>query len=240
MPVYQLSDELAFPPPAMASPFGILAVGGDLRIERLLLAYRTGIFPWFSEGEPLLWWSPDPRLILPPGRVHISRSLKKLLKKQPFKITLDQAFERVIQRCATIERPGQKGTWIVKEMVAAYIELHRAGFAHSIEAWQDGRLAGGLYGVSIGRAFFGESMFSEVSNASKSVLVYLMRYLQAMGIELFDCQVTTDHLLSMGAFEITRDEFLRRLETALKGETLRGKWSLPEGLDVLPFLASAD
>jgi len=160
MPVFLLSENIAFPPPHFASKEGLLAIGGDLSRERLLLAYRMGIFPWYSEGEPILWWSPDPRLVLYPDELHISRTLTKVLKKNIFKITMDQAFEQVIDACAEIRLRKKEGTWIVDEMVDAYCDLHRAGFAHSVEVWQKGQLAGGLYGVSLGRSFFGESMFT--------------------------------------------------------------------------------
>jgi len=232
MPVYQLPKELVFPSPDEAEPSGLLAVGGDLSLRRLLLAYCMGIFPWYSAGEPILWWSPDPRLILEPAHIKISRSLRRVLKKGVFQITMDRDFSAVIQGCAAASRRGEPGTWIVDDMMIAYTRLHNAGFAHSVEAWQEGKLAGGLYGVSIGSAFFGESMFSLASNASKAALAYLAAALREWGMGLIDCQVTTEHLLSMGAREMPRSEFLERLVQALRTETRTGCWSLPEGLQV--------
>ena len=233
MPVYQLPKELAFPPPDEAEPSGLLAVGGDLSLRRLLLAYCMGIFPWYSQGEPILWWSPDPRLILEPEHIRISQSLRRVLKKGLFQITLDRDFPSVIQGCAEASRRGEPGTWIVDDMIAAYTRLHMAGFAHSVETWHEGKLVGGLYGVSIGGAFFGESMFSLASNASKAALAYLAAALREWGIGLIDCQITTEHLLSMGAREMPRPEFLERLAQALRAETRTGAWLLPEGLQVL-------
>ena len=230
MPVYQLPKQLAFPSPEEAEPSGLLAVGGDLSLRRLLLAYCMGIFPWYSEGEPILWWSPDPRLILEPDHIKISRSLHRVLKKGAFRITMDRDFAAVIQGCAAASRRGEPGTWIVDDMITAYTRLHAAGFAHSVEVWHEGRVAGGLYGVSIGNAFFGESMFSLVSDASKAALVYLAAALRHWSIGLIDCQLTTGHLLSMGACEVPRLEFLERLAQALRAETRTGAWLLPEGL----------
>lgn len=225
MPVYLLSDELIFPSPKLAAQKGLLAVGGDLSQERLLLAYRMGIFPWYSENEPIMWWSPDPRLILYPDRLKISKSLKKVINKGDFDLTMDQDFKAVITACAESRTETNEGTWIVDDMIAAYCKLHKSGLAHSVEAWMDGQLAGGLYGVSIGRCFFGESMFTRISNASKVALVGLVKYLQSMDFHLIDCQVTTSHLLSFGAHEISRERFLDELATALKAPTLRGRWS---------------
>lgn len=232
MPVYQLPKELAFPAPDEAEPSGLLAVGCDLSTRRLLLAYCMGIFPWYCQGEPILWWSPDPRLILEPSHIKISRSLRRVLKKGVFQITMDRDFASVIQGCAAVARRGEPGTWIVDDMISAYTRLHAAGFAHSVEAWHEGKLAGGLYGVSIGGAFFGESMFSLASDASKAALAWLAAALREWGMGLIDCQVTTEHLLSMGAREIPRAEFLERLAQALQAETRTGCWSLPEGLQV--------
>lgn len=227
MGVFKLTEELLFPSPVYADAGGLLAVGGDLSVQRLLLAYRMGIFPWFSKETPILWWSPDPRLILNPGELRISRRLMRLIKKEPFDITLDQAFDEVIKGCASIKRPHQNDTWITDDMVEAYCRLHQEGFAHSIESWQHGELVGGLYGVSLGRAFFGESMFSRVSNASKIAFVYLVWFLQAKKFTLIDCQLTTQHLVNFGAREIPRAEFLRLLSEALKHKTLRGRWQFP-------------
>ena len=226
MPVYQLSEDLAFPSPHLASKEGLLAIGGDLTSARLLLAYSIGIFPWYSDGEPILWWSPDPRLVLYPDELRISRSLKKVIKKGVFTLSSDRAFERVIKECARVPRDNQKGTWIVSDMVEAYCNLHDSGFAHSVEAWAGDRLAGGLYGVSMGRCFFGESMFTRVSNASKVALVALVQHLQSLNFALIDCQITTGHLRRFGAREISRARYLRELEEGLNAPTLRGKWVL--------------
>jgi len=229
MPVYQLPEKLIFPPPEQAAPEGLLAVGGDLSPQRLLLAYTMGIFPWYSDEDPILWWSPDPRLILEPANLKVSKSLKRALNKKPFSITMDQAFETVIKKCAKAKRKDD-GTWIVKEMIAAYIELHHKGFAHSVEAWEGEKLVGGLYGVSIGNAFFGESMFSETANASKIALVYLVSLLNNWGFSCIDCQVKTEHLVSMGAREIPRHQFLKILKKSVQEKTRVGKWTLPKTL----------
>ncbi|WP_319526058.1 leucyl/phenylalanyl-tRNA--protein transferase [uncultured Desulfosarcina sp.] len=215
MPVFALSERLSFPPPHLAIKEGLLAVGGDLSVERLVLAYRSGIFPWYSEGEPILWWSPDPRLVLYPDELRISRSLRKVIKRKLFHITFDQDFEAVITGCAEARRSYGEGTWITEEMKFAYIELHRQGYAHSVEAWQDGKLVGGLYGVAIGRAFFGESMFSRVSNASKVAFASLVETLQKNNFTIIDCQVRTDHLMRFGAREVSRKVFLEQLGKAL-------------------------
>ena len=201
-----------FPDPATAEtdPDGLLAVGGDLSPERLLNAYRQGVFPWYSEGQPLLWWSPDPRMVLFPPRLHLSRSLRKLLRQGRFHITFDQAFSSVVEACAA-PRDGDGGTWITGEMKQAYIDLHRLGHAHSVEAWQEGELVGGLYGIQLGAIFFGESMFSRVSNASKVAFVHLVRTLERLGCPLIDCQVYTTHLESLGACPIPRARFLELL-----------------------------
>ena len=215
MPVFTLSKKLSFPPPHLAIKEGLLAVGGDLSAERILLAYRQGIFPWYSPGEPILWWSPDPRLVLYPDELRASKSLRKLIKRKTFRITFDTDFDAVIRGCAEAKRAYGEGTWITDEMKDAYRQLHRRGFAHSVEAWQDERLAGGLYGVALGRAFFGESMFSRVSNASKVALVTLVENLRRLDFKLIDCQVRTDHLIRFGAREIPRKLFLDQLEKAV-------------------------
>lgn len=227
MPVYRLIDEIVFPPPEKAGPDGLLAVGGDLRPERLLLAYRMGIFPWYSKGQPILWWSPDPRLILEPEEFHLSRRMRQKLKKGVFKVTFDQAFEGVIRACATVPRRGQEGTWITPEMERAYVGLHRLGFAHSAESWLEEKLVGGIYGVSLGRCFFGESMFSRVSDGSKAALAALVERLKAWEFHMIDAQMTTRHMISLGAKEISRRAFLGRLHKALKFSTRRGKWGSP-------------
>ena len=191
---------------AMIQPNGLLAVGGDLRPDRLLHAYRRGIFPWFSDAQPILWWAPDPRAVLLPEAIKISRSLRKTLRREVFQVTFDRAFPRVIEACAA-PRSRQNDTWITTPMVAAYCELHARGVAHSVECWQDGALAGGLYGVAIGKIFFGESMFSHVSDASKVALASLCR----SGYELIDCQLPSEHLKRMGAIDIPRREFMDKL-----------------------------
>jgi leucyl/phenylalanyl-tRNA--protein transferase len=222
--VFFLTDEIAFPPPHLASREGLLAVGGDLSRERLLLAYRMGIFPWFSDDEPILWWSPDPRLVLYPDEIRISKTLKKIIRKEVFTVTMDSAFVRVINQCAKIRQENNQGTWIVEDMIDAYCKLHESGFAHSVEAWHQGKLAGGLYGVSLGRCFFGESMFTRVSNASNVALVTLVGYLNKSSFDMIDCQLTTKHLLRFGAREIPRARFLKQLEKSLKAPTKKGKW----------------
>ncbi len=224
MPVYRLIDEVVFPPPDHAEPDGLLAIGGDLSSERLLLAYKLGIFPWYAEGQPILWWSPDPRLILEPDELHISRRLHQTLKKGLFRVTFDRAFASVMQACATVQRKGQDGTWITSEMQKAYVRLHQLGFAHSVESWFKEELVGGVYGVSLGRCFFGESMFSRQPDASKVALATLVQQLKAWGFHMIDAQVTTQHLISLGAKEIPRRVFLKRLQKALSFPTMKGKW----------------
>jgi leucyl/phenylalanyl-tRNA---protein transferase len=224
VPIYRLGREVAFPDPALAEPDGLLAVGGDLRPERVLTAYAQGIFPWYDERSPLLWWSPDPRLVLEPEALHVSRSLRRTIRRGAFRVTADTAFQRVIRRCAARPRPGQRGTWITEEMVAAYLALHRLGFAHSFEAWEGEALAGGLYGVSLGAVFFGESMFADRPDASKVAFVRAVDWLASRGIRLVDCQVRTEHLVTLGAREIPRGAFLDRLRAALAQPTVRGRW----------------
>ena len=216
MPIYRLDERLNFPPPEKADPVGILAVGGDLSIERLLLAYRSGIFPWYSEGEPLIWWSPDPRFVLFPDELKVSTSLKRIIKSGKFRITFDHDFRAVIANCSCVSRRDQDGTWIMPEMIEAYCALHKAGHAHSVEVWLGDELVGGLYGVGVGRCFCGESMFTKVSNASKVALAALVEKLKTQGCLMIDSQVHTDHLERMGAREISRKEYLRRLKKALE------------------------
>ncbi len=215
MSVFLLSDEIAFPPPELAEDDGLLAVGGDLSEERILKAYSLGIFPWYSEGSPLLWWSPDPRLVLFPSELNVSRSLRQLIKRGIFTVTVNRAFEQVIQCCAESSRRGQSGTWITEDMIQAYTRLYRAGYAHSVEAWHDGELAGGLYGLILGRVFFGESMFAKMSNASKVAFVTFVEDLRQRHFRLIDCQVRTEHLVSLGAREISRSDFQQILKQAL-------------------------
>lgn len=229
MTVFALPAQPVFPDPSLADEDGLLAVGGDLSPQRLLMAYGRGIFPWYSENAPILWWSPDPRLILEPSRVHVPKRLERILRQGVFRFTLDTAFERVIAGCAQTPRRGACGTWIVPEMLAAYCRLHELGFAHSIEVWSGGTLVGGLYGVALGGAFFGESMFYNEPDASKAGFVTLIRALDRAGFILFDCQQTTAHMVRFGGFEVPRDEFLSRLEQALELPSPRGPWSLRDG-----------
>jgi leucyl/phenylalanyl-tRNA---protein transferase len=225
MPVYRLDHRLLFPRPDEAED-GLLAVGGDLRPERLLLAYSRGIFPWYGVGLPILWHSPDPRMVLEADRLIVGRSLAKTVRRRTYEIRLDTAFDAVVRACARTPRPGQDGTWITDDMIEAYRELHRRGFAHSAEAWHDGELAGGLYGVSLGGAFFGESMFAHRPDASKVAFVALVEQLHAWDIRLIDCQVHTEHLERFGAEEWPRDRFLAALSAALEAPTRPGPWRL--------------
>lgn len=224
MPVFLLSEELVFPPAHLASEGGLLAVGGDLSQERLLLAYRQGIFPWYAEGEPILWWSPDPRLVLHPDHIKVSRSLNRTMRKGVFQVTMDRAFAQVIQACARTRLERGESTWIVDDMIRAYCGLHEDGFAHSVEAWFEGKLAGGLYGISLGGCFFGESMFTQVSNASKVAFIRLARQLSDWSFTLIDCQVTTGHLIRFGAGEVPRSVFLKQLNRSLALPTRQGRW----------------
>lgn len=210
MPVYRLSDDLIFPHPSLADEDGFLAIGGDLSPERLILAYCNGIFPWFSDGEPILWWSPDPRFIIYPKDIRISHSMKKLLKKNLYRVSFDTCFRDVISSCANVRK--ESGTWITDNMIEAYCKLHELGFAHSVETWYEGNLVGGLYGISIGKCFFGESMFSVMNNASKVAFVTLCNKLEERGFSIIDCQVYTKHLESLGAVKISREEFLDIIE----------------------------
>ena len=202
-----------FPPleQALTQPNGLLAAGGALDPQWLLTAYRQGIFPWYSPGEPILWWSPDPRLVLLPDELHISRSLRKTLRRCPFELRVDSAFSAVIEACAAPRAPAL-GTWISAEMRAAYLAMHELGYAHSVECWRDGRLVGGLYGMALGRVFFGESMFSLATDASKVAFAHLVRFLRTQGYAIIDCQMKTAHLMSLGAREITRQQFLDMLD----------------------------
>jgi leucyl/phenylalanyl-tRNA---protein transferase len=210
LPVFALDKELYFPPVELAQPDGLLAIGGDLSSERLLLAYRSGIFPWY-EGQFILWWSPDPRFVLFPGELKISKSMKVLLNKNAFEFTINKSFKQVIQNCKEVKRPGQIGTWITDEVESAYVHMHNLGYAFSAEAWKDGGLVGGVYGIKLGKVFFGESMFSKTSNASKYAFIKFVEYLQQQGVEMIDCQVYTQHLGSLGARMIPRQKFLNYL-----------------------------
>lgn len=225
MPVFLLDERLLFPSPECAED-GLLAVGGDLSPERLLLAYSRGIFPWYGAGQPILWHSPDPRMVLRAEELHVPRSLARAIRRDAYRVTLDSAFARVVAGCAGARRPGQAGTWITPEMQSAYIALHELGYAHSAEAWRGDRLAGGLYGVSLGAAYFGESMFAREPDASKVAFVALVRQLERWGIALVDCQVATAHLARFGAREWPRRRFLAALARALRRPTRRGPWRL--------------
>ena len=217
MPVYQLDkDHYWFPPvsEALDDPQGLLAVGGDLSVPRLLLAYQSGIFPWFSDQDPILWWAPSPRMVVAPSQVHVARSMAKFIRKTSLTVTVDYAFERVVNACGTIQRidQGEAESWITEEMKHAYTQLYRGGYAHSVEVWKAGELVGGLYGVALGRLFFGESMFSRTDNASKYAFIHLAKQLSEWGFLLIDCQMFTSHLASLGAQEISMPEFQSHLD----------------------------
>ena len=226
MPVFQLGEKLQFPPVHLATDDGLLAVGGDLSPERLLLAYRFGIFPWFSEGDPILWWSPSPRLILELDELKISKRLQRTLRQKLFEVTMDSAFVQVITRCSDRPRRDQHDTWITSEMITAYTHLHDLGFAHSVECWQDGKIVGGLYGIAMGGVFFGESMFSAVADSSKVALVSLTKKLIQWDFDFIDCQIKNDHLLRLGAKEIAGELFRKRLAVSVDRPGKYGKWNL--------------
>ena len=225
MPLYLLSEELAFPSPDQADAEGLLAIGGDLVPQRLVLAYSTGIFPWYNEGEPILWWSPDPRMVIRPEEFRPSKSLRKWARKHSFRLSMDEDFESVLRACSRIPRPRQGGTWITNDMVEAYLALHEVGVAHSIECWEGDCLVGGLYGLSLGNVFFGESMFSAASNASKLAFWALNQYAESTGLEFIDCQLHNSHLESLGAYTIPRKEYLQWLYAALQHDTRMGPWT---------------
>jgi leucyl/phenylalanyl-tRNA--protein transferase len=237
MPVFRLDERLVFPPVHLAED-GLLALGGDLRPERLILGYTQGIFPWYAENLPILWHSPDPRMIMKTSELIVQRSLRKAIRKQPYELTMDKAFIDVLHGCSTSPRPGQTGTWLIPEMVDAYSKLFELGFAHSIEAWQGGELVGGLYGVSLGGAFFGESMFARAPDASKIAYVACVRQLEAWSIHLIDCQVHTEHLERFGAYEVSRGRYLELLHTALDEPTRRGRWAFDIDLAKLAELGA--
>ena len=213
-----------FPPLETSSPEGIVAIGGDLNTERLLIAYINGIFPWYNTNQPIIWWSPDPRLILYPEQMHVSRTLKKILRKNEFSVTIDQEFAGVIRQCA-VNTKTRPSTWITSDMEDAYNSLFRLGFAHSIETWKDNELVGGLYGIAIGKAFFGESMFSRKANASKVALRVLCLLLQKWNYRFIDCQVVSTHMISLGAKSISRTDFISQLKSATNNNIEPGKWS---------------
>jgi leucyl/phenylalanyl-tRNA--protein transferase len=224
--VYRLPRQVVFPDPREAEEDGLIAVGGDLSVPRLLAAYAGGIFPWFTRGRTPYWFSPDPRLVLRPEALHVPRSLARTLRRGAFRVTADRAFEAVIAACAAAPREGQPGTWISRPIIEGYTALHAAGFAHSFEAWQDDELVGGLYGVSLGAAFFGESMFAARPDASKAAFVTAVGLLRARGFQLVDCQVTTEHLLRFGAEAWPRERYLAALPALLEAPTWRGAWTL--------------
>jgi leucyl/phenylalanyl-tRNA---protein transferase len=228
MSIHLLTSELEFPDPAQARVDGLLAMGGDLSIDRLLLAYERGIFPWYSEESPIMWWSPDPRCVLWTKDVVVSKSMRNVLNRGEFKFSFDKKFRQVIEQCRSIDRDEQ-GTWISEPIVDAYCALHELGVAHSVEVYKDNELVGGLYGVSLGRMFFGESMFSKVSNASKFGLIQLCRILSQSGFELIDCQIYNAHLGSLGALNISRDSFLEILRNKLTFDSIIGSWQNSTG-----------
>ena len=231
MPVFRLTDELIFPDPRWAATEGLLAVGGDLSPERLVLAYQFGIFPWYGEDEPIMWWSPDPRCVLIPENVYVSRRLERVIKQRRFHLTCNHAFEQVVEACANVRVNKGEETWLIEAMQAAYQKLYELGFAHSIEAWSGDELVGGLYGVALGKFFFGESMFHTQPNASKVILAQLARYLEREGFVLLDCQVPNPHLISMGASHVAREDFLECLVVGgLGGDGRAEKVVFPETL----------
>jgi leucyl/phenylalanyl-tRNA--protein transferase len=229
--IFRIPPQHLFPDPSYAEPSGLLGVGGDLDPDRLLLAYRSGIFPWYSRGQPILWWSPDPRTVLVSDEITVPRSLAKRIRQNRFRITLDRAFERVISQCGSIRRPEQHGTWITPEMRRAYVQLHALGYAHSVEAWEGEELVGGLYGVAVGKLYAGESMFTLRPDASKVAFVHLVRQLSRWGYPLIDCQVHTAHLERFGSREIPREEYLGRISalTVLPGRS--GPWQFDEDFE---------
>lgn len=223
MPIYLLNDHLSFPPVDGAED-GIVAVGGDLSVERLLLAYQSGIFPWYSDGEPVIWHAPEERFILLLDELHISKSMRRVLNSERYSVTFDTNFSFVINQCASVQRKGQEGTWITTEMIDAYTALYESGYAHSVEVWQDGEIVGGLYGVSLGKIFFAESMFHIASNASKVALIKLAIFLKQNEFHFIDAQVHTAHVESLGAKNIPRNEFMELLKHGLQSKTSVGKW----------------
>lgn len=229
MPVFLDPASVGFPPLSFASGEGLLAVGGDLSLPRLVAAYANGIFPWYDETTPILWWAPPERCMLRPEEAHIPRSLRRAVNSRRFHITVDTAFAGVIRSCSRTPRPGQGGTWLVPEMVEAYIALHEAGYAHSVEAREDGELVGGVYGVALGAGFFGESMFFSKPDASKVCFVWLARLLKTWGFTLIDCQQVTDNLLRFGAYPVRRKRFMEILGEAVRAPFTPGKWDMPEG-----------
>lgn len=224
--IYKLEkNELRFPPVDLANRDGILAYGGDLSTKRVLLAYQKGIFPWYSEDTPILWWSPNPRFVLFPEDLKVSKSMRRLLRKKEFDITFDTDFEGVLRQCQQVPRNDQDGTWITGELFDTYMEIHQMGFAHSVEVRKKGFLVGGLFGINLGGVFYGESMFTKASNASKAGFITLVHAMQERGIQIIDCQVHTNHLESLGAQFISRDKFMHNLELLLESNSLQGSWT---------------
>ena len=233
MPVYRIPEKHIFPHPELSEVGGLLGVGGDLDPARVLLGYTMGIFPWYSEGQPILWFSPDPRFVLHPRDLKIQRSLRKRIRRGDYRVTMDTAFEQVITACQKVPRPGQSGTWITGEMRESYLTLHQQGHAHSIETWEGDELVGGLYGVGVGSLFSGESMFAHRSDASKVALVWMVEQLRDWNFKLVDCQVFTEHLERFGAINVPRGRYLAQLEGLVKEPGLRGPWSFDEGFHPL-------
>lgn len=236
MPVFALPPEHVFPDPRLARSDGLLAVGGDLHPHRLVLAYTMGIFPWYSEGQPILWHAPNPRFVLFPGEIHLSRSLRKSIRKAPYTLKMDTRFADVIEACGQAPRKGQRGTWITSEIRSSYVELHRQGLAHSVEAYEGDALVGGLYGVALGTIYFGESMFARAPDASKIAFATLVAQLIRWRFSLIDSQVYTDHLDRFGARDIPRDNYMALLRKGLDGHTRRGPWRFDDDLDAAAVL----
>ena len=229
MPVFQLSKEIIFPPPTLARDDGLLAVGGDLSEERLLFAYQMGIFPWYSQGDPILWWAPVPRLIMRPQDFKAGKRLQRYMRSGSFTFSMDRSFPEVIKACAESRVAKGEDTWINQDMIAAYCRLHDSGYAHSLECWQNRELVGGVYGISIGSVFCGESMFSRASNSSKAAFAVLAQTLSAWNFDFIDCQMRTEHLVSLGAKEIPGPQFFAWLQKAILNKDRRGTWQLPKG-----------
>ena len=225
MPVFQLTEKIIFPHPDLAEETGLLAVGGDLSVPRLIAAYRLGIFPWYSDNDPILWWFTSPRLVLFPAELRVTKRLNRYYKNSVLRMTINQAFDKVIMSCAATRRARDEGTWITQDMLQAYKKLHRKRYAHSVECWHGDSLVGGLYGIALGRVFFGESMFTSVTDGSKIALVGLVELLKNKGVELIDCQMTTQHLLRFGAREIEGKEFQKKLAQLIQSTTPDGKWT---------------
>ena len=224
MPVFILSQDATFPSARLANPDGILAIGGDLSQKRLLSAYSQGIFPWYTEGEPIIWWSPDPRTVLFPEQLHVSRSMRRILNRNPFSIKINHNFTEVIRLCQSVDRKNEQGTWITKEMINAYIGLHQAGYAHSIEVYQRKELVGGFYGIALGRCFFGESMFHIQPNASKYGFIKFVQQILKEGFLFIDCQISSHHLRSLGAHDIPRERYLILLKEGVKKKPVKWDW----------------